>query len=97
MMTMFETQDNWPLPPVNRAPKNPRRKWQLETMKVGSMFFLPNRAVKSVSAYVSRITRTMTGRWTARACYGVERRGAWHEAQPGDKGAVAGVGVWRIE
>lgn len=101
MTTMFKVQDNVPLPPIKRAPKTPRRKFPIEGMEVGQMFFMPGRSTKSVSAYVSRITKGLPGKYSARHCWMKYKHlgpdGRWEPCEAGDRGATEGVGVWRIE
>lgn len=102
MTTMLSVQAGVPLPDVNRAPKNTRRRYPVDTMKVGEMFFMPGRSTKSVSAYISRITKNLPGKFSARHCWmipvgmkGSER--VWEMAEQGVDGAEEGTGVWRIE
>lgn len=101
MSEMFKVQDGVPLPEISRAPKQPRRKFPVETMEPGQMFFVPGKTSKSVSAYISRITKDLPGKYTARHCY--MRKGAIHEdadwvlCTPDHAGATEGAGVWRHE
>lgn len=90
-----------PLPRVDRSPRKGRRKYPLDTTPVGGMFFLPGRKCKSVSAYISRITRTRPERFSARHVF--MRPGTPEEATPWvlcdatDPQAQEGTGVWRVE
>lgn len=102
MTTMFKVQDNVPLPEISRAPKAPRRKFPVEGMTPGQMFFVPGKSSKSVSAYISRITKDLPGKYTARHCWMIPTgvvggQRTWELAQGGDDGAEEGVGVWRTE
>src|SRR5262245_16146810 len=101
MSAMLSVQKGVPLPEINRAPKGVRRKYPIETMKPGDMFFVPGRSSKSVSAYISRISKDVPGRFSARHCWmrpGREHEEAeWVIATPDCEGAVEGTGVWRIE
>ena len=98
MTTMYPVQDGVPLAAI-RAPKPPRRKWPVETMQPGQFFFVPGKTGKSVSAYVSRITKDLPGKYTARHCwaYQTPNDGLWHPCAPGAGMALEGVGVWRTE
>jgi hypothetical protein len=100
-MSMLNVQGGVPLPEINRAPKKPRRKYPLDTMKVGDMFFVEGRTSKSVSAYISRIAAGGTGKFSARHCwmakYNIEDGWEWRICEPTTLGAVEGTGVWRIE
>lgn len=98
MPEMFVVQSDWPLPGINRSPKGARRKYPLETTAVGSMFFVPGRTSKSVSAYISRISKNVPGKFSARHAWAVQRDdGTWAETTKGEPGAVEGTGVWRVE
>lgn len=99
MTTMFKVQSGVPLPPISRAPKNPRRKFPVHAMKPGDMFFMPERKPKLISAYISRITKGLPGKYTARSCWMRWNRSPaeWVRCEPTDRGAKEGVGVWRIE
>ena len=95
---MFKVQDNWPIPPIKRAPKNPRRKFPVHDMKLGQMFFMPRRSARSVSSYISRITKDLPGSYAVRQCFAAQCvDGSWVEVDEDYPGATKGVGVWRIE
>lgn len=101
MTVMFDVQRGVPLPSINRSPKSGRRKYPVDTMAVGDMFFLPGRSAKSVSAYISRITKDRAERFSARHVWMWEALdGSWQLVEPGSEGltpgAVEGTGVWRI-
>ena len=97
MTAMFEVQGGVPLPEINRAPKAANRKYPIAGMKVGEMFFVPGRTAKSVSAYISRISKNVSGRFSARHCWMVKNNNEWKLAEPNSTGATEGTGVWRIE
>lgn len=101
MSAMFSVQKGVPMPEINRAPKGVRRKYPIDTMAVGEMFFVPNRSCKSVSAYISRISKDIPGKFSARHCFMYEAPEGWRLVEPGDRAAesraVEGTGVWRTE
>jgi hypothetical protein len=97
MTAMFEVQTGVPLPEINRAPKAANRKYPVVGMAVGAMFFVPGRTAKSVSAYISRITKNVPGKFSARHCWMIKNDNKWKPAEPNSKGAVEGTGVWRLE
>lgn len=99
MTTMFKVQTNVERRKVSRAAKNPRRKYPLDTMAVGGMFFVPNRNCKSVSAYISRTTKDLPGKWSTQRAWMWEdkRNGDWRDCEPSAVGAVEGTQVWRDE
>ncbi len=98
MAPMFQVQTGIPLPLINRAAKEPRRKYPLETMAVGAMFFVPGMGTKSFSAYISRTTKDIAGKYAARHVWMVQRPdGTWWLSNEHAVGAVEGTGVWRTE
>lgn len=87
-----------PLPPVDRRPKNPRRKYPLGTMGVGDVIFLPHRNKRTVGAYIHRAAKAFPDRrFEVRGTYGRLAKGVWVPCEAHDAGAVAGAGVWRVE
>lgn len=105
MSAMLSVQKGVPLPDINRAPKGLRRKYPIEGMEVGDMFFVPGRSSKSVSAYISRISKDVTGRFSARHCWMAKvpefpaktAKLVWVSCDATAPGATEGTGVWRIE
>lgn len=95
MSGVLKVYDGVPMPPARR-PK--RRKFPFETMRVGQMVFDPDRSTRSVSAYVSRVTRSMPGKFRARHCWVVfDENEQPREVPEGTPGAIEGTGVWRTE
>ena len=99
---MFLVQDDLPLPKIDRSPKAPRRKFPVADMVVGQAFFVPGKTSKSVSAYISRITKHLPGKYTARHewCRSAGKtNGAtrWKSCAPDAAGAQEGVTVMRVE
>ncbi len=101
MSAMLNVQKGVPLPEINRAPKGVRRKYPIDTMAVGDMVFVEGRSSKSVSAYISRISKNVDAKFSARHCWmrrGLDHEGAeWVLATPDTEGAAEGTGVWRTE
>jgi len=98
MTTMYPVQTGVPLPDINRAHKGVRRKYPIEGMVVGAMFFVPGRSSKSVSAYISRISKDVPGKFSARHVWMIKNaEGEWGLSTPTTQGEVEGTGVWRIE
>lgn len=101
MAEMFAVQQGVPVPAIDRTPKN-RRKYPIVGMAVGDMFFVPGRPAKLVSAYISRISRDLPGKFTARHCWmWLTPNNTWQLLEPGEEtqvaGATEGTGVWRLE
>ncbi len=100
MSEMLSVQKGVPLPEINRTPKGARRKYPISTMDVGDMFFVEGRSSKSVSAYISRISKGVPGKFSARHCWMRWQKrdpAGWVVCEPADKGATEGTGVWRVE
>lgn len=103
MPEMFAVQKGVPRFKIDRRPHAGRRKFPVETMAVDDFFFMPGRATKSVSAYISRTTKGLPGKFTAIHGW-AKQTGAlndgtptWTECMPTDEGATEGTGVWRVE
>lgn len=95
---MYEINKGIPIPPIDRTPKVDRRKYPLDTMDVGDQIFVPGREPRSLSAYISRISKGLQGRrFTVRAATMKRVNGQWVEAGPDEQGAKEGAGLWRIE
>lgn len=95
---MYEINKGIPLPPIDRSGNGSRRKYPIETMEVGDQLFVPGRASRSVSAYISRISKGLPGKFTARACWmKKDADGRWQLTEERGPPATEGTGVWRIE
>jgi hypothetical protein len=98
MTEMFNVVKGVPLPAINRSPKNgERRKWPVEKMDVGDWCFIPERTTKSVSAYLSRITKNLPGKYTTRPATAIKTANGWEPCEPTCTDAIEGTGVWRTE
>ncbi len=97
MASLFKVQDGVELPEINRAPKTPRRKFPVQDMVPGQMFFVPGKSSRSVSAYISRITKHLPGKYTARHVWARDVKGSWVLCESDTTGSIEGGGVWRTE
>ena len=104
MTTPPQIQRGIPKPPVDRKPKNPKRVFPvMQDMQPGDMFFLPNRNSRQVSAYVSRITKDLPGKFEVMQTWGrkplptEDRSLEWVITTECAPGATRGVGVWRTK
>lgn len=95
---MYEINKGIPIPAINRQGAGRRRKYPIETMEVGDQLFIPGRSSRSVSAYISRISKDVPGKFSARACW-MERNteGKWQLTENRGPPACEGTGVWRVE
>ena len=92
---MLKVYDGVPIPGVNRT-ASARRIYPIATMKVGQMFFRPGASPKSVSAYVSRITKDLPQRFITQRCWAIETPDGFIEVSSDATGGVEGVGIWRV-
>lgn len=94
MSDLLPVQKDVPLP--TRQPRQPRRKYPFETMNVGDMFFVPERTVKSMSAYVSRTTKDLAATFNVRKTWMYrDSDDEWVLCSEDHPRAVLGAGVWR--
>lgn len=96
---MFKVIKNVKMPPKAAARTGPRRKYPLDTLGVGEMFFVPNgeRATrKSLATHVSMEARKLGRKFSTRTIHMRETApGEWVVCDPQADNAVEGVGVWR--
>jgi hypothetical protein len=94
---MFELQDNIPLPPPVRRPRAARRrKYPFEDMEVGQHFFVEGKLKNTLGTHVTTVGKQLGRKFSTRLCHMCKVKGEWELCEPDDKGAVQGVGVWRV-
>lgn len=95
---MLPVNKNVSLPKALRPTSTDRRKYPFEEMDVNDMFFIPGKDNKNLPTYASTAGKRLNRKFTTRACWmkGSDERG-WTLVEPGTKGAVQGVGVWRTK
>lgn len=87
-----------PPPKVVHRRKQDRRMYRLDLMVVDSYILVPHKKVRTVSTYVSRLARKLDGKFTCRHVWmALDANGDYKLAEAGDKGAIEGVGIWRVE
>lgn len=94
---MFRLQSNVPIPKTIRPSARGRRKYPLEQMKIGDMFFVPEKTVPQLSGYLLPEAKKLGIKLTSRLTYAKLDKGTWSLCDEDDKGASLGVGVWRVE
>lgn len=95
MSEMFNIVKGHPIPPITRARASEPRKYPVKTMEVGDSFFVADRTVRRVSAYISRITGKLPGKFETRHGWGKNDNGNWLPAEADAEGATEGTWVWR--
>lgn len=97
MAEMFKVCRGGSPPVVDRRRKGGRHKFPVEEMSVGDWFLVPHRTTRSVSAYISRITKNLPGKFITRTVWMAKKGEDWEVADARAAGAVSGVQVWRTE
>lgn len=97
MSELLQVQYGVQKPKIDRGRKGVQREYPIDTMKVGGFFFVPNSTSKSISAYISRISKGVQGKFSTQHVWAVQNDGAWTLVEQGTPGAVEGTGVWRDE
>ena len=100
MSARFLVQDDLPLPKIDRSSGHDRRKWPVVGMTPGQAFFVPGKAGKSVTSYISRITKDLPGTYSSRRAWCredgvVDEKVKWAACEETDEGAVKGITVTR--
>lgn len=101
LMAKYTIQKHIPVPTV-RVSKTERpraRKYPLDTMEVGDMFFVPHKTKNELTTYISAAGRQLDRKFTTRLVYMAPGRkaGTWVIAEDTTPQAVLGVGVWRTQ
>jgi len=97
---MYTTLKNVPVPTVaaTRAGGHRARKYPLDTMEVGEMFFVAHRTKNNLTTHVSAVGKKLGRSFATRLVYMRATSTApdkWELCGPDDDGAVQGIGVWR--
>ena len=90
---MLKVQDNLPIPPITRSAR--RRKYPLDSMGVGEMFFVPGKEPAALGTHISKAGKTLNRTFTVRSVTMADDNGSWVPCGPDDDGATRGAGVWR--
>lgn len=94
---MLQIQRNVPLARAIRKVSPASRKYPFADMKVGDMFFVPDKTRNTLTTHASTVGKALGRKFVTRLTYMVETKTGWVQAAAGDKGAVLGVGVWRMK
>ena len=92
---MYETQKDIPVPKYARRRKSVCRVYPLDTMEVGSMFFIPGRDKNTFTSHASSSGKALGRVFATRLMWATDVDGKWEPCQADDEGAVRGIGVWR--
>lgn len=94
---MYSVQKNIPVPKPQRMTPGSRRKYPLDTMDVGEMFFVPHKEKNSISTHIAASGAALGRKFVTRLTCMVETKRGWKLATPDTADAVRGIGVWRTE
>lgn len=94
---MYTTQKHVPIPKPQRRTLGNLRKYPLNTMAVGEMFFVPDKATNSISTHVAATGAQLGRKFITRLTTMVQTKRGWKLAKADAEGAVMGIGVWRTE
>lgn len=84
----------------SRALPATRRKYPFPDMALGDMFFVAGAhdRQQSFTTYVGEVQRKMAPKkFSVRRCWMRKVKGVWQLAEPGERGAAEGLGVWRTK
>lgn len=92
-MSVAAVHKGVPLPsPVRGA----RIKWPWADMKVGDMFFIPERDRNTMATLAWSTGKKLGRKFSTRLCWMRHTRDdGWVLAEEGERRAVLGIGVWR--
>jgi len=94
---MLKTHTNVQLPRLRRPLDSGRRKYQFDTMAVGSFFFIPGMTRNTFSPHASATGKKLNRKFATRLTTMMEQIDGWIEVPADHPHAVQGVGVWRIK
>lgn len=94
---MYKVQRNIPKPPVQRAGAGQVRKYPVDTMDVGEMFFVPGGNMRHLGSHLSQQGKKLRRKFSLRHITMLETRHGWVPADAESEGVTQGVGVWRDE
>ena len=98
--TMHTPMKNVPLPSsvASRTGGGRARKYPLDTMEVGEMFFVPNRTKNNLTTHASAVGRKLKRKFATRLTYMKptgDENAPWTLCDADDPDATLGIGVWR--
>lgn len=93
---MFEVRKNVPQPKAARVTPAPRRKYPFEDMDVGDMFFVPEKIKNTLATHASTVGKKLGRKFSTQLVHMKPAKEGWDVCDAGDKGAVLGIGVWRV-
>lgn len=92
---MYQPQQAVEIPKPIRPPAT--RKYPFDKLKVGEMFFIPDRDTNNMTTYASAVGRKLKRKFQTRLVWMRKTKSGWDVAEPDTTGAVQGIGVWRTE
>lgn len=93
---MYEIKKGIPIP-GNPTGHSGRRIYPFQELDVGDMFFIPNRQKNNFAPHTWKYGKRHNVSFTTRLCYMKETLEGWAPCEETEKGAVRGIGVWRVK
>lgn len=73
-----------------------RRKYPLDSMTIGEMFFVEGLTKNTLAPHICTMGKKLERTFNTRLCWMRKTRDGWVECAPTDTRAVQGVGVFRV-
>jgi len=84
-----------PIAKVTRVRTRTWRKYPFDTLRVGDMFFVPDRNKNNLTSHASTVGSKLGRKFVTRLTTMTMTSDGWKSCSPDTKGAVRGIGVWR--
>jgi hypothetical protein len=84
-------------PPIHHGGRKPVYPWA--SLKVGEFFFVPDRDRNNLASLAWHTGRNLGFKFETRLCYMARvggKLGQWLLSDEDQRGAVLGIGVWRV-
>lgn len=97
-MSQYEILVDVPIPQsVRHVVPRRSRKYPLDVLRVGEMFFIPHRPSKAVAPHISVQGKRLGRKFAVRMLYMYKPGLFWEPADEETPGATFGTGVWRVK
>lgn len=65
-------------------------------MEIGQHFFVEGKTKNTLNTHVTNVGKQLGRKFATRLCHMCKAKGQWELCEADTKGAVQGVGVWRV-
>jgi hypothetical protein len=94
---IVRTQRSTPVARSARLNDTHKTKYPYADMRVGDMFFLPDRETNNMAAYTSLVGKRLGRKFRTRFCYMRNTIEGWVACGESHPRARLGIGIWRIK